>query len=216
MGTGSQVLYGPGDGISQLACRPQRPVRITQKLSRHDGEVALAGTNDMVSLRRSCDHSHRTRQDFRLAPNSFCEGRFVPRPHGNSGRRHISSGGTINQVDTGILQALGQRHGIVESPPAFPPSRSPKCARTKARFPATFRELRGPPRPASACGSPASRRIHRCGDWPGAKETPKSDNRAQRESRSPGILLRGRGGRAATNARTTDSIPSSVRARGFA
>jgi hypothetical protein len=69
----------------------------------------------------SSDHAHPTCQDVRFAPDSFSERRLVSRPHGNSGRRHISPGGAIDQVHTGILQAPGQRYGIVEGPPAFPP-----------------------------------------------------------------------------------------------
>jgi len=121
LGSGSQVLYGPGDGISQVAPCSQRPVGIAQKLPREDGNVGLAGADDVVSLRWSRDHSHRTRQDFRFVTNSLCKGCLISRADGNACRRHVSAGGTIDQVHTGIFQAPGKLHGFVKGPSTFHP-----------------------------------------------------------------------------------------------
>lgn len=53
------ILHWPLDVVTQSAGRQQRPIRLAQELTRQDYHVRLPGTDDLVSLRRVRNHSHR-------------------------------------------------------------------------------------------------------------------------------------------------------------
>ena len=87
--TGPEILDRPRDRLLELTSRAQGPIRIAQKLARHDHRIRLSRPNDVLRLNRGSYHPDGARHDSGLAPDAFGENRLVTGADRNSRMRNV-------------------------------------------------------------------------------------------------------------------------------
>jgi len=83
----------------------ERPVRLTQKLTRHENGISLARSDNLLSLRRLCNKSNSTCSYLGLLPDSRCKGNLESRARRDFSVGQQSPAGTINQIYTKRFEA---------------------------------------------------------------------------------------------------------------
>ena len=90
--SGPYILHRPGNCVTQLARRAQRPVGVAQHLTGKQHKVRLAVTNNLVCLDRRGDETDGPGRYPGLAPDSLREGRLVTGAKRDLGLRDVPAG----------------------------------------------------------------------------------------------------------------------------
>ena len=112
---------GTSGFLTQALGGMQRPVRIAQKLARHDDQVGLAAAHDLFGLLGSGDEADGRGRHPRLALDPFGNRHLIAGTHGNALIRHQPSRRAITHVSAKRHQLTGQRDGVVRCPAAVRP-----------------------------------------------------------------------------------------------
>ena len=118
-----EILDGPRDWLLQFASRSQGPIRIAQELARHDHCIRLFRPNDVLRLNWRSDHSDRAGHDFGFAADTLGKGHLVTGADRNFRVGHVTTGRTIDEIDSHLLQLPGEFDRLIDIPPAIDPIR---------------------------------------------------------------------------------------------
>src|ERR1700687_2372290 len=113
-----EILDRPRDWLLQFSSRSQCPIRIAQKLARHDHCIRLFRPNDVFRLNWRSDHSDRSGHDFGFAANTFGKGHLVTRTDRNFRVGHVTTGRTVDEINSYLLQFPGEFDRLLNIPTA--------------------------------------------------------------------------------------------------
>src|SRR5260370_1825254 len=118
---GPEILDRPRDGLVQFSGRSQRPIWIAQKLTRDNYGVRLFRSNNVLCLNWRSNHPHRAGHDSSFATNPFGEVRLVTGTDWNIRVWHVTTGRTIDEINSDWLQLPGEFDRLINVPPVLHP-----------------------------------------------------------------------------------------------
>jgi hypothetical protein len=124
----------------------ERPVGIAEELSRKKDEVCLAGTNDLICLRRRGDHTDGTCGNGGFATDCLSMMDLVPGAHRDLLAGMIAAGGDVDEIDAFLTEELRKGYGVVKGPAFAERFRSPVGGRDADEY----GQMLGPRGPESA------------------------------------------------------------------
>ena len=99
----------------------ERPVRLTQKLTRHEYGISLASSDDLLSLHRLCNKTNSPRGYLGFLPDGRCKWNLESRTSRDFRVRQQSPTGTINQIHAKHFQPAAQLDRLSQIPTALNP-----------------------------------------------------------------------------------------------
>jgi hypothetical protein len=160
---GPQVLFWPGYALVYFRRSLQRPVRITKELARNHHKIRLAGSNDVIRLRRAGDEANGSGRHARFTPDAIGKRSLKSRSRGDFCIRDKSAGGNIHQIHLMRFQNLRERNRLVDIPAALNPIGCPRCVPSEPIWQAIPAGRRRPLSITAGFDSRTSRHIHRPG-----------------------------------------------------
>ena len=99
----------------------ERPIRLTQKLARHEYGIGLARSDNLLSLRRLCNKANSPGSYLGFLPDSRCKGDLESWTRRDFRVRQQSPTGAIDQIHTKRFESAAELDGLSQIPSAVKP-----------------------------------------------------------------------------------------------
>src|SRR5205823_4599912 len=99
------------------------PIRIAQKLAGDNHRIRLSRPNDVLCLNWRSNHPDGARHDLSFAADTLGKGYLVTGADRNFRVGHITTGRTIDEIDSHLLQLPGEFDRLLNIPCAVDPIR---------------------------------------------------------------------------------------------